>query len=70
MNAPQMTHLGRRLCIAAFERRAVTRTIPFSLMTGLAPTGLVSAGRPQEFVNVRLHQTESNIPVKLLAPFV
>jgi hypothetical protein len=45
-------------------------SIRFSLVAGLAPTGLVGAGCQQEFLNVRLHQMESHIPIKLLASLV
>ena len=37
---------------------------------GSTPTGFVGAGRPQEFLNVRLYQVEPNIPVKLLASLI
>src|SRR5664279_4368657 len=37
---------------------------------GSAPTSLIVVGRPQQFLNVCIHDPEAHIPVELLTPLI
>jgi hypothetical protein len=47
-----------------------TGDVRVARQTASTPTGFVGAGLAEKLLNVCLHQVESNIPVKLLAPLV